>query len=139
MMQRINFNITFKDYLELLPPDCTHSVIFSGDGTIWAVSDGWTFTGDDAKMIFELMKDPVEAVKKKFKLGQRTYLVVFADANTLVARRREFGVMVAKCKMYYVLGFCDHDVSPVKCLKSVQRVADMLRKTAQEAPNQQKE
>lgn len=131
-MQKLTFSITFKDYIELLPPHCTHAVIFSSDGTIWAVSDGWTFTGEDGKTIAALADDPELAMKSKFKLGQREYLVAYADATTMVARKREFGVMVVKCKMYYVLGFCDGTVEPTKCLKSVQRVAEMMRKSARQ-------
>lgn len=131
-LQKINFSITFKDYIELMPPDCMHSVIFSSDGAIWSVSDNWTFTAEDGKMIAKLMEDPAAAMKDKFKLGQRTYLVVYADSSTLVARKREFGIMVSKCKMYFVLGFCDGSIDPKKCLKSVQRVAEMMRKSTRQ-------
>jgi hypothetical protein len=132
-MQKLQFAITFKDYIELIPPNCTHSVIFSSDGTIWAVSEGWTFTSADGKVISTLMEDPAAAMKSKFKLGQRHYLVAYADESTLVGRKREFGVMVAKCKMHFVLGFCDGTVDPTKCLRSVQRVAEMMRKNTRQA------
>lgn len=129
-MQKINFPITFKNYIELLPPYCIHSAIFSADGAIWSLSDGWTFTAEDGHRIAELMENPKKAMKSSLKLGQRTYLVAYADQNTLVARKREFGIMVAKCKMDFVLGYCDETVDPVKCLESVQRVAEMIRKSA---------
>jgi hypothetical protein len=134
-MQKLVFSITFKDYIELLPPDCTHAVIFSSDGTIWAVSEGWTFTSADGKIISTLMEDPPSAMKSTFQLGQRSYLVAYADAATLVARKREFGIMVGRCKMHFVLGFCDGGVDPVKCLRSVQRVADMIRKSGRQQPH----
>jgi hypothetical protein len=51
--------------------------------------------------------DPVAAMKSKFQLGQHTYLIADADEMTLVARKREFGIMVAPCKMHYLLGYCD--------------------------------
>ncbi|OHT06073.1 hypothetical protein TRFO_05732 [Tritrichomonas foetus] len=75
------------------------------------------------------MEDPEEAMKSSIKLGQRTYLIAYADQTTLVARKREFGVMVAKCKMDFVLGYCDGTVDPIKCLESVRRVADMMSKS----------
>jgi hypothetical protein len=131
-MQKLAFSITFKDYIELLPPDCVHAVIFSSDGTLWAVSEGWTFTAADGKIISTLMEDPPAAMKSKFQLGQHTYLVAYADETTLVARKREFGIMVARCKMHYVLGYCDNTTDPVKCLRSVQRVAEMIRKSGRQ-------
>jgi hypothetical protein len=131
-MTRMTIAISFKDYIELLPPHCVHSVIFSSDGTIWAVSDGWTFTAADGKVVSTLMEDPAAAMKGKLQLGQRTYLVAYADSTTLVARKREFGILVARVKLYYVLAFCDGTVDPVKCLQSVQRVAEMMRKTSRQ-------
>lgn len=131
-MQKMSFSLGVKDYLELIPPDCTHSVIFSADGTIWAISEGWTFTADDAKMLSTLMENPVAASKAKFKLGQRTYLVVYADATSLASRKREFGVMIARAKMYYVLAFCDGTVDPGRCFKSVRRVAELMKTNARQ-------
>ena len=129
-MQKLNFPITFKNYIELLPPHCVHSVIFSADGAIWSTSEGWTFTSEDGQTISKLMENPEEAMRSSLELGQRTYLVVYADNDTLVCRKREFGIMVAKCKMDFVLGYCDGTVDPVKCLESVQRVAEMIRKSS---------
>jgi methionine salvage enolase-phosphatase E1 len=125
--------ISFKDYIELLPPHCIYSAIFSSDGTIWAVSDGWTFTSADGKMVANLMEDPIAAMKAKLTLGQRTYLIAYADMSSLVARKREFGIMVARCKVYYVLGYCDGTVDPGKCNQSVHRVAEMMKKTSRQA------
>jgi hypothetical protein len=71
-------------------------------------------------------------MSSSFKLGQRVYLVAYADASTLVARKREFGVMCAKCKMYYVVAYGDETVDPTKCLKSVQRIAEMMRKSGRQ-------
>lgn len=132
-MQRVSFSITFKDYIELLFPHATHGVIFSSDGTIWAISEGWTFTEEDGKRIAQLMSDPAAAVRSTLPLGQRTYLVIHADPNSLVARRREFGIMVAKSKMYFVLAFCDRTVDCKKCLQSVIRVSQMMKRTASNA------
>jgi hypothetical protein len=131
-MQKLNFSITFKDYIELIPPHGIHSAIFSSDGTIWTNSEGWTFKPENARLIAGLMDDPVAAMSSKFKLGQRSYLVVYADANTAVARKREFGIMVAKCKMYYILAYHDETVDPMKCLKNVQRIAEMMRKSGRQ-------
>ena len=128
-MQKINFSITMKDYISLLPPDCPYSVIFSNTGSIWAISDGWTFTEEDAKRILALIEDPVTAMKSSFVLGQRSYLVVYADGESLVARNREFGVFVIKCKISYLLGYCDGTTDPTQCLRSVRRIATLTNQS----------
>lgn len=129
-MDKMTFNITFKDYLQLLYPYCTHSVIFSSEGDVWSISDGWTFTPENGKTIAEMMENPNEAMKSKLVLGQRSYLIVYADQETLVARKREFGVMVKHSKMYYILSYCEGDIDPKKCLQYVTRVADMIKSTS---------
>jgi len=135
-MQKINFSITFKDYIQLLYPNCIHGAIFSSEGDIWSCSDGWTFTSEYAKEISHLMDDPQTAMKSKFSLGQRDYLVIYSDYNTLVGRKREFGVMVKKSKMYYVIGFCDGSINPTKCLDSVSRVSKMMKRSSKQ-PNKE--
>lgn len=129
-MQRINFSLTFKDYIQLLYPYCSNAVIFSSEGDIWSSSENWTFTSENGRMIAKLMETPEEAMKSKFKLGQRTYLIVYADDNTLVARNKEFGIMVKHAKTYYILSHCDGSVNPTRCLEYVTRVADMMRTTS---------
>ena len=134
-MQRINFPVTFKNYIELLPPNCVHSAIFASDGSIYSSSENWTFTSEDGKKIAKLMYEPLEAMKGSIELGQRSYLVAYADHKTLVARKREFGIMVVKAKMDYVLGYCDGTVDPKKCLESVKRVADLMSKSSIQPPS----
>ena len=131
-MQKLNFTVTFKDYIQLLYPYCVNGVIFSSEGDIWSSSENWTFTPEDGKMIASIMEDPVSAMKSKFRLGQREYLVVYADSETLVARKREFGVMVKNAKMYYILSTCDETVNPTKCLEYVTRVAAMMKATSRQ-------
>ena len=132
-MQKINFSITFKDYIQLLYPYCVNGVIFSSEGDIWSSSENWTFSPENGKMIAKLMEDPGKAMKSKFKLGQREYLVIYADSETLVARKREFGIMVKHSKMYYILSTCDASVNPTKCLEYVTRVAEMMKTTSRKS------
>ena len=73
------------------------------------------------------MENPQEAMKSKLHLGQRDYLVVYADSHTLIARKREFGIMVKHSKMYYILGTCDERINPTKCLEYVTRVSEMMK------------
>lgn len=128
-MQKINFSITLKEYITLLPPDCPYSVIFANNGAIWAISEGWTFTEDDGRRIAQFMEDPSTAMKSSFTLGQRSYLVVYADAETLIGRNREFGVFVIKGKISYTLGYCDGTVDPNKCLRSIRRVSRLTNES----------
>lgn len=126
-MQKVNFTITFKDYIQLLYPYCVNGVIFSSEGDIWSSTENWVFTPENGKEIAKLMEKPQEAMKSKLKLGQRDYLIVYADDHTLVARKREFGVMVKHSKTYYILGTCNEKINPTKCLEYVTRVANMMK------------
>ena len=135
-MQKINFRITFQDYIQLLYPNCTYASIFSSEGDIWQSSEGWTFTSENGKMFSKLMENPQEAMKSKFHFGQRDYLVVYADYETLVARKREFGIVIKKSKMYYIIGSSDSKINPSKCLESVSRVSKMIKKSSKQ-PNKE--
>lgn len=126
-MQKINFTLTFKDYIQLLFPYCVHGAIFSSEGDIWSATENWVFTPEHGKTIAKLMENPAEAMKSHLKIGQRSYIVVYADKHTLIARKREFGIMVKQSKTYYILGTCDERVNPTKCLEYVTRVSEMMK------------
>eukprot|EP00741_Cyanophora_paradoxa_P022082 tig00021434_g21317.t1 len=104
------------------------AVVFGVDGTLWATSQGWNLSQDEAAQILQCFNDPASGEAGVVACGQRFQLIRCED-DMLLAKRAHQGICAYRTNQCVVLGFYDENVNgnPGQCNAIISRLGQYFR------------
>jgi len=97
------------------------------DGSIWAVSEGWEVTGQEAKDLASAFKDPTLLHQKGIVVAGEKYMFLSATEDVLRGKKAANGIHIVKTNMAIIIGYYADPVQPGQCATTVEALGDYLK------------
>lgn len=104
----------------------TQAAIIGIDGSIWAISSGFTVSQQDGKILVAAFQDPSGIRAKGIFLNGVKYLVLRADERSIYGKKGSAGCVCVKTKQAVLIGIYNENIQPGQAANTVEKLADYL-------------
>eukprot|EP01123_Difflugia_compressa_P010733 TRINITY_DN3_c0_g1_i3.p1 TRINITY_DN3_c0_g1~~TRINITY_DN3_c0_g1_i3.p1 ORF type:complete len:127 (-),score=37.17 TRINITY_DN3_c0_g1_i3:130-510(-) len=105
------------------------AAIVGHDGSVWASSNGFKVSADEAKKLLAGFADPGPLRASGLFINGEKYLVLKADDRSIYGKKGTGGVVTVKTAQSILVGLYNEKIQPGQCANVVEKLADYLIET----------